>query len=583
MSNQRSKLEIMRHSCSHVLAQAVLEMFPETKFGIGPAIENGFYYDFDLPRTLIPEDLPILEKKMTKIIKQNLPFDKKLIDRKKAIDLFKKAKQPYKVELLKEMESKKVSIYKQGNFVDLCKGPHLDSTGEIGAFKLLKIAGAYWKGNEKNKMLQRIYGTAFRIKKELKDYLKKQEEIEKRDHRKLGKDLEIFSISKEVGAGLVLWHPKGTMIREIIENFWKKEHRKRGYKLVYSPHIGRIGLWKKSGHWDFYREMMYSPMKIDNVEYLLKPMNCPFHVQIFKTKLYSYKDLPLRFCELGTVYRYEKAGVLHGLLRVRGFTQDDAHIFCTPDQITREIEDVIELAHFMLSSFGFKKYKTDLSLRDPKNKGKYLGSEAIWKKAEKALTDALKRKKLKFTKALGEAVFYGPKIDIKLIDSLGRSWQGPTIQVDFNFPEKFDLSYIGKDGKKHQVVMIHRTVLGSMERFLGILLEHYAGAFPVWLSPIQVEIIPISDKHVKYAKKVLEELEKHNLRVEINEENQTTAKKISSAEKQKIPYMLVVGDKEIRNKKIAVRSRKKGDEGQTTLDKFIKRVIKEVKLRSLDN
>jgi len=566
-----------------VLAQAVLEMFPETKFGIGPAIENGFYYDFDLPRTLIPEDLPILEKKMTKIIKQNLPFDKKLIDRKKAIDLFKKAKQPYKVELLKEMESKKVSIYKQGNFVDLCKGPHLDSTGEIGAFKLLKIAGAYWKGNEKNKMLQRIYGTAFRIKKELKDYLKKQEEIEKRDHRKLGKDLEIFSISKEVGAGLVLWHPKGTMIREIIENFWKKEHRKRGYKLVYSPHIGRIGLWKKSGHWDFYREMMYSPMKIDNVEYLLKPMNCPFHVQIFKTKLYSYKDLPLRFCELGTVYRYEKAGVLHGLLRVRGFTQDDAHIFCTPDQITREIEDVIELAHFMLSSFGFKKYKTDLSLRDPKNKGKYLGSEAIWKKAEKALTDALKRKKLKFTKALGEAVFYGPKIDIKLIDSLGRSWQGPTIQVDFNFPEKFDLSYIGKDGKKHQVVMIHRTVLGSMERFLGILLEHYAGAFPVWLSPIQVEIIPISDKHVKYAKKVLEELEKHNLRVEINEENQTTAKKISSAEKQKIPYMLVVGDKEIRNKKIAVRSRKKGDEGQTTLDKFIKRVIKEVKLRSLDN
>ncbi len=464
--NQNEKqLQIMWHSCSHVLAQAVMQMFPEAKLGIGPAIEDGFYYDFDLPRSLIPEDLQIIEKKMKKIIKENYQFKKEIVDRKKAIEFMKKIRQFYKVELLKEMKDKKVTVFRQGDFVDLCAGPHLDSTGEIGPFKLLSIAGAYWKGNEKNPMLQRIYATCFETKKQLNDYLKKLEEVEKRDHRKLGRKLDLFSLPEEIGGGLPIWHTKGAILREIIEDFWKKEHKKRGYQLVYTPHIANLDIWKKSGHWKFYKEYLYSPIKIDKSEYLLKPMNCPFHILIYKSKLRSYRDLPIRYAELGTVYRYERSGVLHGLVRVRGFTQDDAHIFCREDQLEDEIIEVIKLAQFMITTFGFKNYKIYLSTRPKKS----IGTDKMWNLATKALKNALEKAKLSYKIDPGEGVFYGPKIDIKLEDALGRQWQGPTIQVDFNFPEKFNVNYIDQKGKKQQVVMVHRTVLGSIERFIGCL------------------------------------------------------------------------------------------------------------------
>lgn len=572
-SKNQEKLNIMRHSCSHILAEAVMDMFPEAKLGIGPSTEEGFYYDFELPRTLIPEDLKLLEKRMQKIIKQNLPFKKRVVDKTKAIDFFKKAKQSYKVELLKDLPNKQVTFYEQGNFVDLCSGPHLKSTGEIGSFKLLSIAGAYWRGSEKNPMLQRIYGTCFENQKELDTYLKEKEEIEKRDHRKLGKTLDIYSSNDEVGAGLTIWHPNGAIIRGIIEDFWKAEHKKRDYLYLYTPHIGNIGLWKKSGHWEFYREDIYSPIEIDKAQYLLKPMNCPFHVQVFKNDMRSYRDLPIRYAELGTVYRYERAGTLHGLLRVRGFTQDDAHIFCRPDQLEREIISVLDLATFMLKSFGFQKYEIDLSVRDPKNKKKYLGSDEVWKKAEESLTKALKVKKLKFKTVEGEAVFYGPKIDIKLVDSLGRTWQGPTIQVDFNFPEKFDLNYIDEKGKKQRPIMIHRTVLGSMERFIGCLLEHFAGALPVWLSPVQIAIVPVGSKHNKYAKQIGNELEE--LRVKVDESAESVNKRIRNAEMQKIPYIIVVGDKEIKAKTVTVRDRS-NKLSEMKVNKFKEKLLKEI-------
>jgi len=573
------KLNILRHSASHVLAAAVLEMFPEAKFGIGPTIEDGFYYDFDLPRTLIPEDLPILEEKMRAIIKQNFPFEKKEIDVKKASDLFKKAKQAYKVELIKDLvkieKAKKVTIYKTGPFVDLCRGPHIDSTGEIkpDAFRLLKIAGAYWRGSEKNKMLQRIYGTAFETKKELGEYLHRLEEAEKRDHRKLGEELDLYSFPEMTGGGLPVWHPKGSIVRKTIENFWKDEHEKRGYSLVYSPHIGNINIWIKSGHWDFYRENLYSPIKIDEEEYLLKPMNCPFHIFIYQHQTRSYKDLPIRYAELGTVYRYERSGVLHGLTRVRGFTQDDAHIFCRPDQIKDEILRVIKLAGFMMETFGFKKYKAYLSTRPEKS----IGSEENWEKATTALESALKEAKVKYETDPGEGVFYGPKIDIKIEDALGRQWQGPTIQVDFNFPERFELYYIDEKGAKKQPVMIHRTVLGSMERFMGVLTEHYAGAFPVWLAPEQVWILPIGSRHEEYAFRVADILKAENIRMAVKNENETIGKKIRDGELQKIPYLLVVGDKEIAADSVAVRERGKGDLGMIKLEQFTEKIKKEIK------
>lgn len=572
------KEEIVRHSLSHIMAYAVQELYPGTKFGIGPAIENGFYYDFEFKNPINPEDLAKIEKKMKELLKKDISFKKKLVSKNEAKKIF--SNQPYKLELIKELPGKNVSIYQSGEFTDLCKGPHIKSSKEIpfDSFKLTKIAGAYWRGSEKNKMLTRIYGIGFENKSELDKYLKLQEEAEKRDHRILGQKLDLFSTSEEVGAGLIILHPKGAAIRDAIEDFWKKEHKKRGYQYVYSPHIGKLDLWKTSGHWEFYRENLYSPIDIEGVQYLLKPMNCPFHLQVFKSKIRSYKELPIRYCELGTVYRFEKAGTLHGLLRVRGFTQDDAHIFCTPQQLDKEIEKVIDLACFMLGTFGFSNFETELSVRDPKNKKKYLGSDKIWQKAENALEYALKQKGLKYRRAEGEAVFYGPKIDIKLIDALGRGWQGPTIQVDFNLPEKFDLNYIDEKGKKEKVVMVHHTVLGSIERFMGNLLEHYAGAMPLWLAPSQIWIIPIGSRHEDYAKNVEDKLlkENSNLRIGVKSENETVSKKIREGEIQKIPYLLVVGDEEIKEESVRVRSKNK-DLGMMKLDKFLEKINSEIR------
>ena len=569
--DKQQNLQTLRHSASHVLAQAVLTMFPEAKLGIGPAIEEGFYYDFDLPRTLIPEDLEIIEKKMQEIVKANLKIKPEKLSKKKSLEFLKKIKQLYKIELLKEIPDKEVCFFKQGDFVDLCSGPHVKSTGEIKAFKLTKIAGAYWRGSEKNKMFQRIYGTAFYSKKDLDEFLKMKEEAEKRDHRKLGQELDLFSTPEELGGGLPLWHPKGAILRSIIENFWKKEHQKRGYELVYTPHIAKLDIWKTSGHWDFYRENLYSPMEIDEQEYLVKPMNCPFHIYIFKSYLRSYKELPIKYAELGTVYRYERSGVLHGLTRVRGFTQDDAHIFCTPRQLENEIIETLKLVDFMMKTFDFK-YKVYLSTKPEKA----VGSEKTWKESTKALESALKKTKTKYVTDPGEGVFYGPKIDVKLEDSLGRQWQGPTIQVDFNLPEKFEVDYIDEKGKKERAVMVHRAVLGSMERFIGILIEHFAGAFSLWLAPVQVMVLNVGKAHEKYAQEVKEKLAKNNIRAEVDLENKTMGRKIRDAELQKVPYILVVGDKEIKSKSVAVRKLKKGNLGSRKLSIFIKNVLNEI-------
>ena len=578
----KKNLETMRHSCSHVLAAAVLKLYPGAKLGIGPAIEKGFYYDFEFSKSINEEDFSKISDLMNQIIKEGLPFKKEEVSISEAKKLFKN--QPYKLELISDLEkegTKEVSVYKTGDFLDLCAGPHVKDTSQIGPFKLLSLAGAYWRGSEKNPMLTRIYGTCFPTQKELNAHLQNLKEAEERDHRLLGKRLELFSISEEVGGGLPIWHPKGAVIRQIIEDFWKKEHQARGYEYVYSPHIGSINLWKRSGHWDFYRENMYAPIVIENQKFLLKPMNCPFHVQIYKSKIRSYRNLPLRLCELGTVYRFERAGVLHGLVRVRGFTQDDAHIFCRPDQLEEEIVGVLDLALFMLSTFGFKDYEIDLSVRDPKNKEKYLGADKIWQKAEKALEEALKKKKLKFHRAEGEAIFYGPKIDIKLLDSLGRGWQGPTIQVDFNFPEKFNLTFINQKGEKEPVVMIHRTVLGSMERFIGTLIEQYAGAFPVWLAPVQAVVIPITDKQGKYGQEVAEKLKKEEIRAKLDDRDETTSAKIRDAELEKIPYMIVVGEKEVKAKNISVRQRGEKDLGKMTLERFLDKIKTEIENKSL--
>jgi threonyl-tRNA synthetase len=579
-----SKIEIIRHSTSHVLAAVVLEMFPNSQMGVGPAIENGFYHDFDLSGNLTPEDLPKIEKRMREIIKKDYPFKKIIKPIDQALKEAQAKKLKYQAELiedLKQQGEKEVSFYQSGDFINLCKGPHLKSTGQIksNAFKLTKIAGAYWRGDEKNKMLQRIYGVAFNNKEKLDEYLAKQTEAEKRDHRHLNQLLNLYQISDEVGSGLVILHPKGTIIREEIEKFWKEEHQKRGYQLVSTPHIGKLGLWKKSGHWKFYKEYLYPPMKIEENEYLLKPMNCPFHVQIYQSQIRSYRELPIRYCELGMVYRYEKAGVLHGLLRVRGFTQDDAHIFCRPDQLGKEILEVLNLSLFMLKTFGFKEYQFELAVRGPQaGKKNYLGDDKIWDKAEKSLVYALEKKKLKYHRAEGEAVFYGPKIDVKLIDSLGRGWQGPTIQVDFNFPEKFNLTYIDNKGKKQQPIMIHRTVLGATDtRFLGCLLEHYGGALPIWLSPVQSWLIPVGKRHQKYAQQIARQFQEENIRFELKGNNETVSKKIRNGELQKIPYLLVVGDKEEKSDSVRVRDRKKGDIGPIKTKKFMAKIKEEIK------
>jgi len=560
-------LERMRHSAAHVMAEAVESLFPEAKFGIGPSIEDGFYYDFDLPRSLTPEDLPVIEDGMRAIIVQNVPFIKEEVSKEKARKIF--ARQPYKLELIDEIPDEKVTIYKQGSFTDLCRGPHVASTGEMKAFKLTHIAGAYWRGDEKRPMLQRIYGVAFESEAELADYLARQAEAMRRDHRKLGRELDLFSIHEEIGPGLICWHPKGAVIRGVIEDFWKREHIKRGYEIVYTPHIAKLDLWKQSGHWEFYRDYLYSPMEVEGQQYIIKPMNCLGHILIYNSRIRSYRHLPLRYAELGTVYRYERAGVLYGLARVRGFTQDDAHIFCRPDQIEEEVAGVVKLAQFMMSTFGFNEYDLLLSTKPEK----YTGTVEMWDKATESLRHVLEGLELPYKVDPGEGVFYGPKIDIKLRDAVGHSWQGPTIQVDFNLPQRFNVCYIGDDGKEYQTIMIHRTVLGSMERFLACLIEHYGGAFPVWLSPVQAIIIPIADRHNDYAHQMGSELKDEGIRSEVDDRVERMNLKIREAQLEKVPYMIVVGDKEVASAGVSLRLRNGQDAGQKSLSE-VKAIIK---------
>jgi len=566
--------ERMRHSTSHIMAEAVQYLFPGAKFGIGPTIENGFYYDFELPRPLTPDDLPVIENKMKEIIKQNLPFVTDEIGKDEARKIF--ATQPYKLELIDEIPDTTVTIYKQGSFTDLCRGPHLASTGEVKAFKLTHLAGAYWRGDEKRPMLQRIYGVAFESQEELDDYLSRQAEATKRDHRKLGKELDLFSTHEEIGPGLICWHPRGALIRQIIEDFWRAEHIKRGYDIVYTPHIAKLDLWKTSGHWEFYRGYLFSPMEIEEQQYLLRPMNCLGHILIYKSQLRSYRNLPLRYAELGTVYRYERTGVLYGLARVRGFTQDDAHIFCRPDQVEEEVLEVLNLAQFMMSSFGFDEYELLLSTRPEK----YTGTVSMWEEATESLRRVLERLNLHYEVDPGEGVFYGPKIDIKLKDALGHVWQGPTIQVDFNLPQRFNVCYIGEDSLEHNVVMIHRTVLGSMERFLACLTEHYGGAFPVWLSPVQTIVIPIADRHVDYAYKIEHDFKGEGIRVRVDDRSERMNLKIREAQLEKVPYMLIVGDKEVASSSASLRLRSGGDLGLETLVQVKSRIKAAVEAKS---
>jgi threonyl-tRNA synthetase len=580
--DENGQLHRIRHSTAHVMAQAVLEKFPEGKVAIGPAIETGFYYDFDLPRPLTPEDLEEIEARMRDIIAEEYDFEREEVDEERARQVFED--QPYKLELIEDILSGgldehgepvegevALSIYRDGSFVDLCRGPHVDNTGEINpdAVKLLNVAGAYWRGDERRPMLQRIYGTVWETEEELEEFLEWQKEVEKRDHRRLIKELDLLSFHQEGGPGLAYWHPKGGRIRQVIEDFWRAQHREGGYEIIFTPHIGKAELWQRSGHLDFYEEGMYSPMDVEGQDYYLKPMNCPFHILIYQTDIRSYRDLPLRWAELGTVYRYERSGVLHGLLRVRGFTQDDAHIFCTPNQIEDEILRVLDFSLDMLRSFGFEEFKVELSVRDPDAPEKYAGEDAMWDQAEASLLEAIKARDLPYERIEGEAVFYGPKIDIKIKDALGRMWQLTTIQFDFNVPERFDMTYIGEDGEQHRPYMVHRALLGSIERFFGILVEHYAGAFPVWLSPVQAVLIPIVDDHVEYAEAVAETLRKAGLRVEVDDSSERMGAKIRNAQMEKIPYMLIVGDREIENEQVNLRLRNEEVKGAMSVDAFI--------------
>jgi len=564
-------LETLRHSTAHVMAHAVRNLYPCAKIAIGPPIEDGFYYDFDVPEPFTPEDLEKITAEMNNIIKAGREFLRKEISREEALKLF--ADEPYKAELIQELpEGEVISVYEEGDFVDLCRGPHIANTGEIKAFKLLKSSGAYWRGDERNAMLQRIYGTAFHSQQELEDYLKLLEEAEKRDHRKLGKELDLFSIHDEVGAGLVLWHPRGALVRTIIEDYWRAEHLANGYQLVVTPHIARQDLWRTSGHLDFFTENMYQPMEVDDVPYLIKPMNCPFHMLIYKSRVRSYRELPIRWAELGTVYRYERSGVLHGLMRVRGFTQDDAHIICTREQLDGETKRVIEFVLKILRRFGFEDYEIYLSTKPEK----YVGEDDVWEQATEALRASLEAEGLCYKIDEGGGAFYGPKIDVKIKDAIGRVWQCSTIQVDFNEPERFDITYVGQDNAHHRPIMIHRALLGSLERFMGVLIEHYAGAFPLWLAPVQAVVIPIADRHIGYADKVAADLRAEGFRVEVDDRNEKTGFKIREAQMQKIPYMLVVGDREQESGQVSVRSRAEGDKGVMAVADLVKQLRAEL-------
>ncbi len=573
-------LQVYRHSTAHLLAAAVLELFPETQLGIGPPTENGFYYDFERDAKFTPEDLEKIEVRMREIQARNLPFERELTP--KAVGLEKYRKDWMKHELIEERAGDIFSEYTLGpNFIDFCRGPHVASTEKLKAFKLLSIAGAYWKGNEKNPQLQRIYGTAFFTKKELDEYLHRLEGAKKRDHRKLGQELDLFSIQELAGPGLIFFHPKGGAVRKVIEDWMREEYVKRGYSLVYTPHIARRDLWQTSGHANFYSENMFTPMELDDAEYQLKPMNCPFHILIYRDRPRSYRDLPVRLGELGTVYRYERSGVMHGLLRVRGFTQDDAHIFCTPDQIEDEVVDCLQFAIDTLNTYGFTDYEAELSTWDKGASGKYDGTAEQWDLAESALKRAADRLQMKVKLSPDEAAFYGPKIDVKLVDAIGRLWQLSTVQFDFTLPRRFELEYIAADGKSHQPLMVHRALYGSIERFFGILIEHYAGAFPVWLAPVQAIVLPITDRQTEYGRQVQKRLADAGFRAELDERSEKVNLKIREAQLQKIPYMLVIGDREAQAGQVSVRNRKSGDQGAVALDEFIQRLSETVRSKNL--
>ena len=567
--------EVYWHSSSHLMAHAIKSLYPEAKFGVGPAIENGFYYDFDINTKLDEEHLRKIEERMEKISKEDHKFERSELTKEKAIDFFKKQDDQYKLEILSELDENNevISIYNEGEFTDLCTGPHLPSAGKIKYVKLLSVSGSYWRGDEHNKQMQRIYGISFPKKKMLDDYIQFLEEAKRRDHRKLGKQLDLFSVHEEAGAGLIYWHPKGARIRMEIEDFWRQAHLQNGYELLYSPHMGKSWLWETSGHLDFYKDSMYSGMKIDEQDYYIKPMNCPFHIMIYKSQLRSYRDLPLKWAELGTVYRYEKSGVLHGLLRVRGFTQDDAHIFCTPEQIEAEIIEVIRFARMVLGAFGFYDMNFYLSTK-PEDA---VGDDSRWIKATESLRKALESENLKYAVDEGAGTFYGPKIDIKIKDALGREWQLSTIQFDFNLPERFDINYIAEDGKEHRPFMVHRALLGSIERFFGILIEHYAGDFPSWLAPVQAAVIPVSQNFSDYANSINDKLFAADIRSRVDQRNEKIGYKIRDWETQKVPYMIIVGEKEQNAANISVRQHKKGDIGTFTLSDFIDKLTAEIK------
>jgi len=569
-------LEVYRHSSAHLLAAAVLELFPETKLGHGPPTDTGFFYDFYRPTPFTPEDLQKIEKKMQELVQRDLPYAREFLPRNEGLAKFKGEGDFMKCHFIEQFTKpdEKISIYKTGKFLDFCRGPHIPSTGKIKAFKLLNIAGAYWLGDEKNPQLQRIYGTSFFSKKDLDDFINKQEEAKKRDHRVLGQQLDLFSIQELAGPGLIFWHPKGGIIRKEMEEWMRSEYLKRGYSLVYTPHVARRQLWQTSGHEGYYAQNMFDVMELDDAEYRMKPMNCPFHILIYKDSLKSYRDLPVRLGELGTVYRYERSGVMHGLLRVRGFTQDDAHIFCTPEQIEKEIADCVEFARDVLKDFGFDKFQTELSTWNPTDRRNFVGSDEQWNKATASLEKVLKELNIEYTTIPGEAAFYGPKIDIKLVDAIGRLWQLSTVQFDFNLPQRFGLEYVAEDGSRKQPVMVHRALYGSVERFFGVLIEHYAGAFPVWLSPVQAVMIPISERHAEYASKVAAQLKAVGVRVHVDARNEKMNAKIREHAMQKVPFLLVMGDKEAEAGKVNVRTRGKEKTEDMPASEFVEKIRK---------
>ncbi len=576
-------LQVYRHSSAHLLAVATLELYPETKLGVGPPTDTGFFYDMQREQPFTPEDLEKIEKKMQEIVDRDLPNRRVWMDRDEALKLYEEQGDTMKCELITEKtDDPKVSIYKTGDkFNDFCRGPHIPSMGRVKAFKLLSVAGSYWKGDEKNQRLQRVYGTSFFSKKDLKKYLNQLEEAKKRDHRKLGKQLDLYSVQEAAGPGLIFWHPKGALVRKIVEDWMRDQYLARGYGLVFTPHVAKRDLWKTSGHADFYSDDMFKPMELDDIEYQLRPMNCPFHILIYKDKLRSYRDLPVRLGELGTVYRYERSGVMHGLLRVRGFTQDDAHIFCTPDQVTDEVVGCVDFAMDVMKTFGFKDYEVELSTWDGGESGKYAGDAEEWELAENGLKDALAQRGIEAKVMPNEAAFYGPKIDVKMVDAIGRSWQLSTVQFDFNLPRRFELEYVGEDGARHRPYMVHRALLGSIERFMGVLIEHYAGAFPTWLAPVQVKVLPITDAQLEYAKSVAEQLKAAGVRVDVDERNEKVGFKVREATLEKIPHMLIVGAREAEEGKVAVRKRREGDQGQQTVEKFLATLLPEIESKQV--